>query len=53
MSPEIATVSVLLWAAVIAVYIVPLLDEGNIFERIMRGLRFGFEGMGRFIARRN
>lgn len=52
MSPELATVSVLLWAAAIAVYVVPHMKEGNIFERIFVRITDAMNSVGRMVMRR-
>lgn len=52
MSPELVTISVLLWAAAIAVYAVPHMKEGNIFERIFTRITDAMSSTGRTIMRR-
>lgn len=52
MSPELATVSILLWAAVIAVYVVPHMKEDNIFERVFTSITYAMNSAGRMVMRR-
>lgn len=52
MSPELATVCVLLWATAIAVYVVPHMKEGNIFERIFTSITDAMNSVGRMAMRR-